>query len=83
MLFWSIRFIMEWVIWLALADKTRWKEILPVCIFAGYISLIADQVCELLETSGVCSGRCFWRPGKCHRHVSGRYISFYSMAARK
>lgn len=49
MLFWSIRFIMEWVIWLALADKARWKEILPVCIFAGYISLVADQVCELLE----------------------------------
>lgn len=49
MTFWIGRFIIEWVVWLSVADKRRWREILPVCLFASYISLIADQLSELFE----------------------------------
>ena len=46
--FWLARFIFEWLIWLTFADKSRWREIMPVCIFASFVSLLVDQICELL-----------------------------------
>ncbi len=49
MTFWIGRFIIEWIAWLIVADKSRWREILPVCLLASYISLIADQLCELFK----------------------------------
>lgn len=49
MLFWIGKFIFLAVIWLIFADRRRWKEILPVCLFASCISLWVDQLCELFE----------------------------------
>jgi hypothetical protein len=41
-MFFFIRFILVWTIWLLFADKKRWRELLPVAIFAGYLGLITD-----------------------------------------
>lgn len=49
MLFWFGRFTVELIIWLLLADRSRWKEILPVCLVASYVSFIVDQICELFD----------------------------------
>jgi hypothetical protein len=38
-LFW---FLLSWTTWLLLADKSRWREILPVCIFAKTLALATD-----------------------------------------
>lgn len=35
-------FILAWIIWLLLADKSRWRAILPVCIFAKCLALATD-----------------------------------------
>lgn len=46
MTFFSARFIIAWLCWLVFANKSRWKEILPVCFFASLLSLIADQIID-------------------------------------
>lgn len=46
MTFFYARFLITWTCWLLFADKSRWKEILPVCIFASFLSLITDQVVD-------------------------------------
>lgn len=35
-------FVFAWIIWLILAKKSRWREILPVCIFAKALALATD-----------------------------------------
>lgn len=37
-------FILAWTIWLLLADKSRWREILPVCIFASFLGQATDSI---------------------------------------
>jgi len=41
-MFWLIRFILEWSVWLVFADKKRWREIFPVCILACMLAWITD-----------------------------------------
>lgn len=41
-LFWIIGFILSWLIWFLFANKKRWKEILPVSIFASWLSFILE-----------------------------------------
>ncbi len=40
------RFIIAWVCWLIWADKSRWKEIIPVCLLASLLSLVSDVIVE-------------------------------------
>lgn len=40
--FYVIWFLLAWIIWLLYADKRRWREILPVCIFAICLALATD-----------------------------------------
>lgn len=42
--FFYIRFALAWSCWLVFADKDRWREILPVCVFASFLGLISDQI---------------------------------------
>lgn len=44
--FFYARFVIAWTCWLLFADKSRWKEILPVCFFASCLSLITDQIVD-------------------------------------
>ena len=41
-MFYVVWFFLVWIIWLLFADKSRWREILPVCIFAKCLSLATD-----------------------------------------
>jgi hypothetical protein len=41
-MFYIVCFILAWIIWLKFADKARWREILPVCIFAKCLALATD-----------------------------------------
>jgi hypothetical protein len=41
-LFWIVGFILSWFVWFIFANKKRWKEILPVSIFASWISFIVE-----------------------------------------
>lgn len=43
-MFWVIRFILFWLVWILLADKKRWKELLPVCFFAALIGSTTDTI---------------------------------------
>ncbi|SDD98763.1 CBO0543 family protein [Sporomusa acidovorans] len=45
-MFYVVRFIIVWIIWFVYADKRRWKEILPVCVFASFLGVIADTLIE-------------------------------------
>lgn len=42
-MFWIISFILSWLVWLMFANKNRWKEIMPVCIFASWLSFILES----------------------------------------
>jgi hypothetical protein len=42
--YYYIRFAIEWIIWFMFADKKRWREIFPVCIFAGFLGSLSDSV---------------------------------------
>ena len=44
--FFYARFVIAWACWLLFADKARWKEMIPVCVFASFLSLITDQIVE-------------------------------------
>lgn len=46
MSFFYARFFIIWACWLLFADKSRWKEIVPVCVFASSLGLIADQIVD-------------------------------------
>lgn len=43
-MFYLFRFVLSWVCWFTFADKKRWREILPVCILAGFLDGIADNI---------------------------------------
>jgi len=43
-MFWVIRFIIFWAAWLVFADKKRWREILPVSVFSGFIGASSDNI---------------------------------------
>jgi len=44
--FFIIRFVIVWTFWVFFADKKRWREIAPACVFAGYMAGIADGIVE-------------------------------------
>lgn len=44
MLFWYIRFALEWSIWIIFADKKRWRELFPVGFLAGLYGTTTDVV---------------------------------------
>jgi hypothetical protein len=46
MTFFYARFVISWTCWLLFADKTRWKEIIPVCLFASLLSLVTGVIVE-------------------------------------
>jgi len=48
MTFFYARFLIAWACWLFFADKSRWKELVPVCVFASSLSLITDQVVDYI-----------------------------------
>jgi hypothetical protein len=41
-LFWPVEFILSWLVWFIFANKKRWKEIIPVSIFASWTSFILE-----------------------------------------
>jgi len=41
-MFYILWFILAWIIWLFFADRSRWREILPVCTFAQTLALATD-----------------------------------------
>ena len=41
-MFYIVWFSFAWLVWLRFADKARWREILPVCIFAKALALATD-----------------------------------------
>jgi len=43
-MFFIISFIIELLIWLIFADKTRWRELLPVGFFAGFLGSMTDTI---------------------------------------
>lgn len=45
--FFYMRFLISWTCWLFFADKTRWREIIPVSIFASFLGLISDHFMNL------------------------------------
>lgn len=45
-MFFIIWFLLSWSIWLIFADKKRWREIIPVCIFADFLGSLADIIVE-------------------------------------
>lgn len=42
--FFYARLAITWACWLLFSDKSRWKELFPVCIFASFLSLISDEI---------------------------------------
>lgn len=45
-MFFLIRFIIVWSIWLVFADKSRWRELFLVGVFAGFLGAISDHLSE-------------------------------------
>jgi hypothetical protein len=43
-MFWTIRFLICWLLWLRFADKSRCRELLPVCIFASLLGSLTDTL---------------------------------------
>jgi len=43
-MFWIVNCLIWWGVWLIFADKSRWREIVPVSIFASWISLFAEAI---------------------------------------
>ncbi len=41
-MFYVVWFVVAWAIWLFTSDKSRWREILPVCILAKALALATD-----------------------------------------
>lgn len=41
-MFYIVSFALSWMVWLVLADRSRWREIFPVCVFANVLSLNTD-----------------------------------------
>jgi hypothetical protein len=41
-MFYLTWFVSFWLVWLGFADKRRWRELLPVCIFAEALALATD-----------------------------------------
>lgn len=41
-MFWYISFSLSWIIWFLCADKTRWRELLPVSFIATMFALTTD-----------------------------------------
>jgi len=49
MTFFYANFVIYWTCWLLFADKTRWRELFPVCIFASFLGLVSDQIVHLYK----------------------------------
>jgi hypothetical protein len=57
-MFYYIRFALSWGCWFVFADKSRWREIFPVCILAGFLDGITDNITQqyrLWEYNGSAS----------------------------
>jgi hypothetical protein len=37
-------FLFAWLVWIIFADKRRWRELLPVCIFASFLGIGTDEM---------------------------------------
>lgn len=57
--FWIGRFIFDWTIWLIFADKSRWREILPICFFATNLALTLDLYMEVNKLWEFLPGKFF------------------------
>ncbi|MBP2626938.1 MAG: hypothetical protein H6Q68_1649 [Firmicutes bacterium] len=44
MIFWYIRFALEWSIWIIFADKKRWRELFPAGFMAGLYGTTTDII---------------------------------------
>ena len=44
MLFWYLRFFLEWIIWIIFADKKRWRELFPIGFMAGLYGSTTDII---------------------------------------
>ena len=46
-MFFVVRCIIVWIVWLIFADKTRWRELFPVGFFASLLGAITDiMICS-------------------------------------
>lgn len=45
-MFYILRGLLAWSIWIIFADKKRWREIVPVCILAALLGVITDILIE-------------------------------------
>ena len=45
-MFYLLRLIFYWTIWFILADKRRWKEIFPACIFGSFLNLLLSVIMQ-------------------------------------
>ena len=56
-MFWIVGFTLSWIVWFIFANKKYWKEILPVSIFASWLSFIVEawmyHVLNLWSYSGM------------------------------
>ena len=43
MFFWG-RYIIVWTIWVVFADKTRWRELFSIAIYASLLGMITDHL---------------------------------------
>ncbi len=42
--FYYYRFAIVWSCWFIFADKSRWRELFPVCFFAGFLGSVSDII---------------------------------------
>lgn len=55
-MFFTIRFILSWTLWILLADKSRWRGIFPACLLASYLGFLTDILMDyylLWEYTGI------------------------------
>lgn len=55
-MFWITSFTLSWIFWYLLADKDRWREILPVSIFASWVSFAVEALMHYVTNLWSYSG---------------------------
>lgn len=55
-LFWLTSFVLSWLFWFFFAAKKRWREILPVSIFASWLSFGVEALIQYLYNLWSYSG---------------------------
>lgn len=51
-MFFMISFILSWIAWIFLADKSRWRELFPVCLLASFLGLTTDTLMNYYQLWG-------------------------------